>query len=463
MDTFARVFAYFSADFISTPEGLRLEPIGKARTDPAAGVDSWIRALNSKGCTPILNINQTPAWFWASQSQNQVKSAAQAASFADTYNPFADFSDWAANGAKKRAVFNQAQFVPDHPPIISPGTSRVNPDSYAAYARIFGEVAKRYGKNKHPEGGLWVNTSPRWTNDPPNERISGLGLKFGLQVWNEPDKWWHKGDGSGIYFEPEEYAALFAACYAEIKAADPTVPVYMAGLTGFDMEYMTRFVNALKSMGKPLPDVFDLHHYSHAGNRVGVWPPTWYDGGACAPEQDQDFEGVRQFVDFAKLHGKPLSVSEFGCDTRGPSWMWAKPIAGKSSEQLQATWVCRSYMEYMRLGVGSSAVFNGNDEQGAENGGLYTNSGLLYGEGEPGKVFAPKPSYIAVTGLIRSLQGLEFVKDVSTANCRAMMFKKQDGSRVLAAWWPTVEGKNKMADLEGKTLQVTEDVQFFNL
>lgn len=421
MGVFSFVNTFISADFISTDKGVFVEPIFKSRTDPDKGLDSWIKALNDKGCTPWLCINQTPSWMLPGTGQASA----------------------------------------DHPP-VQKGASRTDPKSYAEYARIFGELAKRYGSVKYPESDLWVNTTSRWTNDGPNQKISGLGYKFALTVWNEPDRFWHKGDGTGIYMEPEEYAAMFAACYEAVKAADQNVPCYMAGLTGTDMDYMTRFINALKAMGKPLPDALVLHKYSHKGNEAGKHPPSWFDSGACAPELDKSFNDIKAFVTYAKSLNRPLFVTEFGTDTRPPSWMYAPPFAGKTSDQIQAEWVCRTYLEYLRVGVDKMSVFNGNDEAGAINGGLYTNSGLLYGEGEQGKVFQPKPAYTAVTALVSALRGLTFTKDESTAQARIMRFEGA-GKMTFVYWSPTASGADVSILVNGMNFTATEQPKYFSV
>lgn len=453
MGAFTNVRAYVSADFISTAQGIFVEPIWKARTDPAEGLDSWIAALNANGCTPIICVNQTPEWFWG----NAIKRSA-ALGGVHTYDPHGDLKAWMAQGGKRAERFVAEQLSPEHPP-VKPGASRTDPESYATYARIFGELAKRYGSKKFPPESLWVNSTPRWTNDPPNQKVSGLNLKVGFEVWNEPDKWWRLNDGSGVYMQPEEYAALFAACYAAVKQVDTSLQVYNAGFTGFDRSYMERFIAALKAMGKPMPDAFTVHHYSHAGNNLGQWPPTWWDGGACAPELDKDFAGVLPLVELAKANGRELWVTEFGVDTRGPSWMWAKPVAGKNSEQLQSEWLLRTMLEYMRVGVGRAMLFNANDEAGALNGGLYVNSGILYGEGEPGKIFAPKPAYATLVAAVAELKGLRFIKEESTPTARIMRFEG-GGKTVWAYWKPTADGTVADVVVAGTALQAKESVQF---
>lgn len=455
------VRAYVAADFISTAQGVFVEPIFKSRTDPDKGLDAWIEAVNGSGATAILCVNQTPAWMLIQGPTQSPKSTAEAEQSGYGYDPHREFGGYytmkkkqkIGGAAKQRATAEQ--LVADHPP-VKPGMSRTDPKSYEEYAKIFGELAKRYGSRKHDPNTQWVNTTPRWTNDPPNEKKSGLGYNVVLEVWNEPDKWWRKGDGSGIYMEPEEYAAMFSACAGAAKAADQEQEVWAAGLTGFDLGYMEKFLAALKQFGGPMPDGFTVHHYSHDGNRLGQWPPTWWDSGACSPERDQDFDGVDKFVALAKQYKVPLHVTEYGTDTRPPSWMYPMAVPGRDAEQIQADWAVRTALEYLRKGVAGVNIFNGNDEVGARQGGLYQSSGLLYGEGEPGKVFAPKPAYQAVKSLHEFLRGKQYVADESVPGLRALKFKDGAGASWGAYWLPTQEGKTKSVTLWGGQKEASE-------
>lgn len=455
--------AYIAADFISTAQGLFVQPIFKSRTDPDGGLDTWIEAMNKAGATAILCVNQTPSWMLSQGQAQAPKSKAQAEQGSFGYDPHGDFKRHQSGELRRlRMAEASAASEPDHPP-IKPGLSRTDPKSYAEYAKIFGELAKRYGKKKHDPATQWVNTTPRWTNDPPNQKLSGLNYDVVLEVWNEPDKWWRQNDGSGIYFLPEEYAALFSACAAAAKAADPDTKVWSAGLTGFDAGYMERFLAALKQLGGPMPDGFTVHHYSHHGNKLGQWPPTWWDSGACSPERDQDFNGVDRFVALAKQYKVGLHVTEYGTDTRPPSWMYPMAVPGKNAEQTQGDWAVRTALEYLRKGVAGVNIFNGNDEVNARQGGLYQNSGLLYGEGEPGKVFAPKPSYAQVKGLHDFLKGKQYVADESVPGLRALKFTDGAGAAWGVYWLPTQEGKTETVTLWGGSKAASETPSFVRL
>ena len=257
--------------------------------------------------------------------------------------------------------------------------------------------------SKMPDNFLRVDSSPRWTNDPPNQRISGMGIKnLTIEVWNEPDKWWRKGDGTGVYMEPGEYAAMLKICYEKVKAVDPSIQVAMAGLTDFDMVYLNAMDAYFRqNNGGVWPcDVINVHHYSNEGNVRGKHPPTWYTDRACSVKKDNAFPAITEIVQFARARGKKVWCSEFGYDTRSPSWMHPSPVAGKTGEQLQAEYLVEAYKEYISAGIDVAFAFNGNDEFGAANGGLYQSSGILYGESNPQK-FSPKPSYFEILKILK--------------------------------------------------------------
>lgn len=443
---------YLRWEFVATERGLFVEPIFKSRTADGKGLDTYIADISAKGGTAVLCVNQTPDWFWGG-SASGLGDGFLAAGEKERTGAYKSYP--------RRSTAPMAGKSPDHPPVLD-GKSRTDPKSYARFASDLGELAKRYGSKKH--AFCRVDGRSRWTNDPPNIAKSGLGYNVVVEVWNEPDKWWHKGNGSGIYMEAEEYAAMLSACYDSIKAADPTMPVAMGGLTNFDLNYL-RAMGAWFAVNRPdgnfAADIVNVHHYSHYGNRQGVHPPTWFDGGACPPELDQDFSGIFKIMDFAKPLGLPVWASEFGTDTRPPSWMYAAPTGGKNSEQLQAEWAVRSYLEYTKAGVSAAFIFNGNDEVSAPNGGLYASSGLLYGEGQPGLVFAPKPAFAFVNSLSAFLKGKAFVKDVSGQGFRALQFKDGNGAAWYAAWVGDAAGAVKQILLGGKTVSISGAPVYF--
>lgn len=348
LDTFRQVRVFVSTNFIYSERGLFVEPIKQSRTEDGKGLDTWLSNCQKRGITPTICVNQSPSFYGHSD--------------------------------------------PDHPPVFT-GKDRTSPESYKEFAQVFGQLARRYGSVKHDTKTLRVDTVSRWTNDPQNKRLSGLNLPLILEVWNEPDKWWKRG--TDVYITPQEYGAMLSACYDSIKAADAKILVAMAGLTNFDLDYLNAMDTYFKEKrGGVWPcDIINVHHYSNNANRYGEHPPTWNMSGGVPPELDKDFSRVKDVVKFAKDRKKLLWVTEFGFDTRPPSWMHVVSINGQSDEVTQGNYIVSSYNAYLSAGVDAAFLFTANDEYGAKNGGLYQNSGLLYGEGEQGKEYTPKESY----------------------------------------------------------------------
>lgn len=343
LDTIGSIRAYIASYFITAKGGLHVEPIFQSRTDDNKGLDTWMSNCRDRGIEPVLCINQTPSWFNAVGGSND----------------------------------------PDRAP-CAVGFSRTDPNGYKWFAGFLGQVAKRYGSKKWDDSKLVVDPIVRWNGDLQIKK-SGLNQLKWIEVWNEPDKWWKK-DGSGSYMEPEEYAAMLSICYDSIKASDPNMMVVMAGLTTFDLVYLNRmdvWFKANRADGKFPSDVINLHQYASTPN---------FEFGVPVGESP-DYLKLKDVVAFAKARGKFCWVSEFGYDSQAPSWVYAKPRDGKTSEQLQGEWMVETFRFMKNAGVDRAYVFTGNDESCAPTGGTFCSSGLLYGENLGTKTFQPKPAY----------------------------------------------------------------------
>lgn len=406
---FHSIRLFMSSGWLWQPNGLYVEPLYQAAKPPQApGLDTYFQKCKEQGLEPIPCINQTPEWY-----RNTGRG--------DGNN--------------------------DYPP-IKPGLNRQDPNSYKDYADFLWQFTARYGRKVWPDSALRVDTTPRWGGDVSNVKKSGLNLVHFIEVWNEADKWWKKGGSENeIYMEPEELAAMLTICYNRIKEADPTMTVILPGLTGFDWNYFQRLIIKAKALNNgQIPfDILNLHHYSNLGNKLGEWPPTWYNGQGCAPEVDKDFVGVIPFVDFAKKNNLKIYVTEFGWDTsptpngQNLSWQYPTPIPGQTSFQTQAQWLTRTYLEYIRLGVDACYMFNANDEPSWENGGLYTSCGLLKSEGQE---YLAKPSYIILEYLIKDLNATTYAGDLSTKEVRILAFKGANSTKIVY-WSPTDSAKTK--------------------
>jgi hypothetical protein len=336
---------------------------------------------------------------------------------------------------------------------------RTAPASYSQVAGIYAAYAKRYGSRAHPAGAYPVDkTPPRWNGDGPQQYKSGLNLVRFIEVGNEFDRWWKLGTPEAAqYMRPDEHAALLIAAFDSIKAADPAITVVMAGLTNFDVKYLRAMSAFCAARGRKFPaDVINVHHYSNAGNRPGVHPPTWFVDKAAAPELDPDVVSLDSVVAFARALNLPVWVTEFGYDTQPGSQMTPGVFPGATPEMLAAQWNVRSALEYVRRGAERAYVFTMADEPNPYCG-LYCSSGLLRNEASG---FAPKTGFYSYAELCKETRGCRYVADESSAEVRAMRFKAQDGTSVFAYWSPTASGKKFDAKVAGENVTVTESVKY---
>lgn len=332
---FSSLRCYIDAGWIWRPNGIFVQPIFQAETEVAHGLDDYFAAAKARGIDILPCINRCPNWY---------------------------------AGPPEGVGSN------NHPCIKS-GRDRNDPQMWADYAEFWGQFVKRYGSKKHPDEALRVDTTPRWPGDTPNVKKSGLNLVRWVEIDNEKDAWWH-GKESELYLKPEAHAAMLVAVMRAIEEADPNMKVVMAGLTGYDMPYLKTLVETIKKLGGKLPYALNLHHYSHLGNKKGVWPPTWWLSGACYPEEDADFLSVVDFVAYAKSLGCKLLQTEFGCDDKPDSWMH---IDGKrygvADELAQANLVAKTFRALKEFGLDGAYAFTSVNEPGSANGGLWLNCG----------------------------------------------------------------------------------------
>lgn len=364
------VRCYVASGWIWRPNGLFIQPMFQAETQETHGLDDYLRRAKETDINPLMCIHQTPEWY-----RNTGRG--------DGNNDYAP---------------------------LKAGARRDDPASYKDYASFLFQVAARYGRVKHPDSALLVDTTPRWSGDIQNVKKSGLDLLNYIEPWNEPDKFWVKG--TEAYFEPEQAAAMISACYdghewalgsgAGIKAADPSMVVVMPGITDFNLPYIQKmndwFLANRKDKKWPC-DVLNVHHYSNKGNRKGQYPAQWENEGACMPTSDLNFSTISDVVNFATGMGKRLWVTEFGADKVAPSMMLANGGL-KTNEMFQAEIIIESIKAYKAAGVDGVFVFNGIDDYGAADGGQFETCGIFSSEATGYKPF------IAANALKQYLLGL---------------------------------------------------------
>jgi len=448
-------------------EGFSPQPLYGAQSATVLGYDDYFAEAKAQGLEIVPCVNETPEWFW-----NMPEAPAMYTTTSidlPYYNPkLSLIAALDTNGPPVPVAYSNNV----HPKTLPCGTGgqRDDPTSYLEYARFMFQYSARYGRQKWDDNILEVNETELWPNYPINQKKSGLDLLKYIEPWNEPDAWWLNSD---VYATPEQFAAFLSACYdghggtmgygVGIKEADSTMMVVMPGLTGPDKKYLERMVTWFRKnrpKGDLAFDIANFHHYSNVGNIAGIWPPRSWTAGAPA-DCDKAWIDVANFVNYAKSLGVPVWWSEMGYDSKPPSWQYAVPYGAVTSDQLQADWLVRNYLMGIRAGIDQIFMFNAINEPGAPNGGLYQNSGLLYGAGDLAP-FTPKPAYNSVVNLINELEGYSYVKDESLGD-GVMMLKFQGPKRSqvkYVAWMATMDGASKTVRVNGTRYNITETPTF---
>jgi hypothetical protein len=390
--------------------------------------DTHYAALKAKGIAPVFVINTLPDWF----------------------NDYPAGVPWDMDH-KPKAYLADAQ----------------DAMSYKAIARFAFQLAARYGKVKHDPSVLTLDTTPRWENDPINEKKSGLNLLNYIEVWNEPDKWW-KGDLGA--FNPEDYAALLSACYDGhegklgaghgIKTADPSMNVVMAGLATLNTDYVDRMNDWFKthrSDKRFAAEVLNFHHYS---NRNDINSKTGFDIGV-SPEADKLGEKLAVVNVWRKKNypNQQLWLSEYGYDTSDASPQRPDTYGKLTLDELQGMWLVRSSLEIIASGFDRAFIFNAIDEPG-ENG-LFAASGLTHSEAAG---FTKKASWYKIKDFIQKINGKTLPTTfLGAANIKNYWFQK-DKSSVAFMWSPTSDGTTmKFGHPTQGTFMVTETAEGFEV
>ncbi|MEN9611528.1 MAG: hypothetical protein RLZZ628_2342 [Bacteroidota bacterium] len=423
MDRIYTMWSWFEAT-----KGInRFEP-----TDGGAGnYDTHLAALKAKGIKPIFVANTLPDWM---------------------------------------KLPTDAVWDFEYKPKLT-SANGLDPLSYKDFARFCFQVAARYGKTKVADTALTINSTPRWTNDPPNVKKSGLGLLDYFEVWNEPDKWWK---GPNAQMSPAEYAALLSACYDGhegrlgagygVRTADPTMKVVMAGLANIDMAYvdgMTTWFQQNRTDKRFCADVLNFHHYSNeneSGQASGLIM-------GISPEANNLRAKIKAAVDWRNkavaLNGKELWLTEYGYDTNSTSQQRPKLYGTMTLEDLQAMWLVRSSLEIIAGGFDKAFIFNAIDEPA--NQGLFASSGLAQGEA---KGFVKKPSWGKMKDLLQKLNGLTFKGEMTgIPKVKAYVFgNATDTKTVIYMWCPTSDGsKVKITHPTLGTITISETPEAFDL
>lgn len=309
-----------------------------------------------------------------------------------------------------------------------------DPASYIAHADYMFQYAARYGNNKVDEKSLKLKDN--------QEKKSGLNHITYIENWNEQDKTW---EGVSSYFTPYEYAAMTSADYdghqnfikgnVGVKNADPNLKMAMGGLAGLDLEYIRsiKFWSDHHREGSLPFDIINLHHYSRKGkgeNTVGI-----------CPEEDSLRAKLEEIVAYRNKHmpDKDIWITEFGYDTHPASPQRAPKIKNMSSEEVQAQWLVRSYLEIAAAGIDRAAMYMLRDVD-PESSTKYATSGLTSDKKSGWK---PKTSWYYVYSLKNILKNMLFKESKIIEGVYIYEFYdiNNKNKKALAVWSPTSEAK----------------------
>ncbi|PKP53346.1 MAG: hypothetical protein CVT92_04870 [Bacteroidetes bacterium HGW-Bacteroidetes-1] len=309
---------------------------------------------------------------------------------------------------------------------LSQGENAEDPFSYIEHADYMFQFAARYGHTAVDASLLKLK--------PDQEALSGLGLLYYLENWNEPDKWWFTRGG---YFSPIEFATMCSADYDGhegalginngMKNADPHIKMVMGGLATLNLEYVRsmKIWSDYNRQNSFPADVLNFHHYSENGLH------------GISPEEDSLKYKLKKIVDYRDqyLPGKEIWLSEFGYDTNPESVQASRPIDTTDGFEVQGQWILRSYLEAVASGIDRAHVFMLRDVN-APDPNKYNSSGLT---GEIWYGHQPKKSWYYVYTMKNQLSNMTFQQEIPSGDpqVNVYQFRSENSDTLVYAVWCT--------------------------
>lgn len=318
------------------------------------------------------------------------------------------------------------------------GSDLTKPASYILEAQMAFQFAARYGSNTAVSKSLLsVNTTQRWANDVVNTIKVGLGTVKYVECDNERDIWW---GGAGTKQTAAQYAAEMSAFYdgdmgklgkgVGVKAADPNMIVVMGGLAKCDTQWVTDMINWCKTnRGYKADgsvnlcfDVINYHYYNNSTGNVGAAPEL----SAAATNADNMVAVAKTIKDVPEVW-----VTETGYDINASSIQRAPAIGSKSALLVQADWILRTSLLYIKHNIKRVFFYQMYDDAPG-NSIQFATSGLMASSSSR----RPSGNYILQT---RTLMGdYTYVKTLSSS---PMVDQYTNGTKTIwVLWMPTAKG-----------------------
>ncbi len=237
----------------------------------------------------------------------------------------------------------------------------------------------------------------RYDGDGYNDAPGSPVIKY-WEFYNEPD-------ANDDYFEPgwgyhgQEYAALLAAAYPAVKAANPAAQVVFGGIAYDWFEdqngpFVRNFLDdVLAAGGGAYFDVMNFHTYPH-------FAFNWTTQGPGLLEKT---EAVRATLAAYGVANKPMVITEAG-------WHSNNPPNNPSSPEIQARYVVELFTQSMAADIDVMIWWMLHDP-----GGFYTENGLVTSTEVP----QPKLAYYAYRTAVAQLGTAHFEYRLSDAQTGA--------------------------------------------
>jgi serine/threonine-protein kinase ATR len=275
---------------------------------------------------------------------------------------------------------------------------------------------------------------------------SGQSLVTSVEIGNEPT-----GGYPSPNYTKEDYLQLFKAMARGVRDGDPKLKILTATTQPGSADIWSVPTEIFAGQ-EALYDALNVHIYSF----VEGWP-TWRRSYPEDPsiEYLKILERTFAWRD-ANAPGKEVWVTEFGYDAstqkpdpNGPMAKWVGV-----SDEVQAQWLIRSYLEFARLGVDRAYLYWFNDSDAPS---FHAASGIM-------RKNTPKKSFWALKQMQAVLGEYRFARVVLREDGRAYVYEfvrdGDDKDLIWVAWSPTGE-----TNLTGKsrTASITLDVPTMRL
>lgn len=288
-------------------------------------------------------------------------------------------------------------------------------EGYATIASLMFETIPATAWRAHPG-------SPRRYAEAWGRYQASVRNLDAVEIGNEPGE-----------IPDTDYTTIFREMASGLRATAPDLTVATCAVRVGPSGRYHKSVDTIRD-SLPLVDVLTIHTYSE----LAPWPTF----ERAHPEHPSApfLQPVKELIAWRDQHtpGKPIWVTEFGWDAStkrpDPTGDWARWIG--NSEQEQAQWIVRTWLELARLPVDRAYQFWFND----------TDQPMMHGASGLTRNYQPKPAFHAAAHLRELLGPYRFAADIVRDTDRVFAAEWHHATDPKEAAWvvwvPTREGKS---------------------